>query len=104
MGDVTRVEFTTPAMRSFAKLLGAEIASALGDRPPLPPAETAPEPAGDAPKPVDIEPWHIFDPRRQTVVAAYVDDANQQRWVPVSDETGVPAKWRKIYVARGVTS
>jgi hypothetical protein len=94
MGDVTRVDFTTATMRSFAKLLGAEIAAALGDRS----APVEQPPAADRPKPLNLEPWHIFDPRRQTVCAAYVDGEQQQRWVPIADEAGVPATWRKIYL------
>lgn len=96
---MTRVEFTTKAIRdiegAFERVLGRAAAAALR-------ATDEPTPAGDEqqPAPIHLEPWHIFDPRRQTVCAGYVDDANQQRWVPVADETGVPKAWRKLYMTR----
>jgi len=97
MGEQTRVTFDAKTINDLGKSLGRAIAEQLAAK-----HEPAPEPppAVDAPLAVHIEPWHIFDPRRQTIVAAYVDDAQQQRWVPVADELEVPKAWRKLFRQR----
>jgi hypothetical protein len=98
MGETTRVSFDAKTIRDLGGSIGRAIAEQLAAKP----AEPEPaEPAATAETPgVHIEPWHIFGAREQTIVAAYVDDAAQQRWVPVAREHEVPKAWRKLYVER----
>jgi hypothetical protein len=95
MGEQTVVTMTTKTINDLGRVLGRELAKALAATEPAPPA---PAETDIAPRALDVEPWQIFDPRRQCVVVAYVDDANQQRWVSIAEEVGVPKAWRKIYV------
>jgi hypothetical protein len=97
MGEQTRVTFDAKTINDLGKSLGRAIAEHLAAK-HEPPVE--PPPAGDAPPAVHIEPWHVFGPREQATVAAYVDDAAQQRWVRVDREHEVPKTWRKLYVQR----
>lgn len=102
MGEVTQIQFTAKGLRDFARLFAAELVTAL-DRPSQQGgAATSERPSGgqQSSQVVELDPWIIFDPKRQTKVAAYLDDRNQQRWVPCEDEHGVPKAWRKIYVTR----
>lgn len=96
MGETTRVTFDAKTIRDLGSSIGRAIAEQFTEREQQ---RAAAEPA-DAPAAVHIEPWHIFDPRRQAVTAAYLDDANQTRWVPVADELDVPKAWRKLFVQR----
>jgi hypothetical protein len=97
MGETTRVTFDAKTIRDLGGSIGRAIAEQLAAKP----AEPAPEPVATIETPgVHVEPWHIFGPREQTIMAAYVDDAAQQRWVPVAREHEVPKGWRKLYVQR----
>lgn len=104
MGEqTTRVTFDARTIRDLGRVLGGELAKALDGRVPLADAASAgPLPAATVETPgVHIEPWHIFGPREQATMAAYVDDAGQQRWVRVDREHEVPKAWRKLYRAAG---
>ena len=94
MGDVTRVEFTAKTIRDLARLVGAEVANAIDKTPPAPGAAPAASPA--------FEPWTLTFPEgasgKFVTRAAYVDDANQQRWVPVDQSADVPAPWKLLFV------
>lgn len=93
MGETTRVTFDAKTIRDLGSSIGAGIAAQLV-------AKHEPAEPVDAPPAVHIEPWQIFGPREQTIVAAYVDDAAQQRWVRVDREHEVPKTWRKLFVQR----
>jgi hypothetical protein len=100
MGEQTTVSMTAKTINDLARAVGRELAKALTEPPPASPAPPVEPAAPEGLSPVRFEPWTIFDPRRQALVAGYVDDANQQRWVPIADELGVPKAWRKLYLQR----
>jgi hypothetical protein len=63
---------------------------------PLTPAPAAP--------PVTLadlaEPWQFYGPSHGTIVAGYVDESNQTRFVALDQEPHVPTSWRKIWISR----
>jgi hypothetical protein len=100
MGEqTTRVTFDAKTIRDIGRVIGAELAKALDGR-VQPTVAAEPLPAATVETPgVHIEPWTIFGPREQATMAAYVDDAGQQRWVRADREHEVPQAWRKLYRA-----
>lgn len=98
MGEQTRVTFDAKTINDLGKSLGRAIAEQLAAK--HEPAPEQPIAVTNTERPIEIEPWHIFGPREQALVAAYVDDAAQQRWVRVDREHEVPKAWRKLYVQR----
>jgi hypothetical protein len=95
MGEQTTVALTTKTITDLGRVIGRELAKAFAADHPA-----AGEPGATVETPgVHIEPWHIFGPREQATMAAYVDDAGQQRWVRADREHEVPKAWRKLYRA-----
>ena len=52
-----------------------------------------------APAACDHEPWQFHSPHDKVDVVAFVDDANQVRFVAVTRADEVPAGWRRILLA-----
>lgn len=69
----------------------------LGARPA---AATEPAPAGPGTNPYDIGlvPWAFHSPSHGCEVAAYIDDRNQVRHVPVSRTSDVPHTWQRVWL------
>lgn len=97
MGETTRVTFDAKTIRDLGKSIGKSIGEQLGEALAARHEQAMPAATVETPG-VHIEPWHIFGAREQTIMAAYVDDAAQQRWVRVDREHEVPKAWRKLFV------